>query len=201
MCGRFTLTKKDPRQIALELGVDPDAFVDYRPRYNIAPTDPHWIVRDKYEQRQLLPATWGLVNTWAKDAKRAVRPDQCAARDAREDAGVPRGIPEAALHHSRRRVLRVDRPEGRTPAGLVPSRGRWPDLFAGLTSPGSRSRSEWQRTFTIVTTDANGLMAPIHDRMPVVLDRRQPRCLALPEGTDDVEDSSQSCLSRPPTIS
>jgi len=71
MYGRFTLTKKDPAQLALELGGDAEAFVGYRPRYNIAPTDPHWIMRVKYEDRELLPAKWGLVNSWAKDAKRA----------------------------------------------------------------------------------------------------------------------------------
>lgn len=45
MCGRFTLTRENPAQLALELGVDAETFVGYRPRYNIAPTDPHWIVR------------------------------------------------------------------------------------------------------------------------------------------------------------
>ena len=56
MCGRFTLTEKDPAQLALELGVDAAVLKGYRPRYNIAPTDPHWIVRTKYEDRELLPA-------------------------------------------------------------------------------------------------------------------------------------------------
>jgi hypothetical protein len=40
-----TLTEKDPRQLALELGVDATALEGYRPRYNIAPTDAHWILR------------------------------------------------------------------------------------------------------------------------------------------------------------
>ncbi len=34
----------------------------YRPRYNIAPTDPHWIMRVSLEDRELLQAKWGLVN-------------------------------------------------------------------------------------------------------------------------------------------
>ncbi len=56
MCGRFTLTWRDSQQLALELGVSADALEGYRPRYNIAPTDQHWIVRAKYEDRELLPA-------------------------------------------------------------------------------------------------------------------------------------------------
>src|SRR5438552_16957547 len=46
MCGRFTLTKRDFQELTRMLGVDPaDYGGKYRPRYNIAPTDPHWIVR------------------------------------------------------------------------------------------------------------------------------------------------------------
>ena len=73
MCGRFTLTRKDPAQLALELGVTAESLDGYRPRYNIAPTDQHWILRVKYEDRELLPAGWGLVNSWAKDKKRAAQ--------------------------------------------------------------------------------------------------------------------------------
>src|SRR3972149_6450235 len=73
MCGRFTLTYRERERLAEELGVNVEQIpaAEYRPRYNIAPTDPHWIVRLRYEERQLLPVKWGLVNSWAKDAKRA----------------------------------------------------------------------------------------------------------------------------------
>ena len=73
MCGRFTFSRRDAEELALELGVSLESLRDYRPRYNIAPTDQHWIVRIKYEDRELLPAKWGLVNFWAKDAKRAAQ--------------------------------------------------------------------------------------------------------------------------------
>ena len=58
MCGRFTLAIEDQEQLAKLLGADADAFLQhqYRARYNIAPTDEHWIVRVKREQRELLPA-------------------------------------------------------------------------------------------------------------------------------------------------
>ena len=50
--------------LAEMLGVDPYSIPeDYRPRYNIAPTDPHFIVTSKYEQRNAIDARWGLVNS------------------------------------------------------------------------------------------------------------------------------------------
>ena len=71
MCGRFTLSRQDAIELAAELGVPVDSLPNYRPRYNIAPTDQHWILRTKFEERQVLPALWGLINSWAKDRKRA----------------------------------------------------------------------------------------------------------------------------------
>jgi len=71
MCGRFTLTRQDRISLARELGVPVGQLPEdkYRPRYNIAPTQKHWIVRMEYEEREMLPARWGLVNHWAKDPK------------------------------------------------------------------------------------------------------------------------------------
>src|SRR3954469_11411275 len=73
MCGRFTLTYRDRDRLSEELGIPLEQIPveEYRPRYNIAPTDPHYIVRLRLEDRELMEAKWGLVNFWAKDAKRA----------------------------------------------------------------------------------------------------------------------------------
>jgi len=73
MCGRFTLTHREARALAAELGVSVDDLLGYRPRYNIAPTDDHWIVRTRYEDRQVLPAKWGLINFWMTDRKQAFK--------------------------------------------------------------------------------------------------------------------------------
>jgi putative SOS response-associated peptidase YedK len=71
MCGRFTITRRDGNSLAAELGVPADSFVDYRPRYNVAPTQKHFIVRIKYENREVIPATWGLIRSGSKDASMA----------------------------------------------------------------------------------------------------------------------------------
>lgn len=172
MCGRFTLTRKDFRQLAAELDAvfDEQAAKLYRPRYNVAPTDQHWIIRTKREERQLLPATWGLINSWAADARGAARqinarsesaPTRPAFRDAFESrrCAVPAdGFFEWLGAKQARRPLWFHAPDG----GLI--------LFAGLyESWQNPADQQWRRTFTILTTSANGTVEPVHDRMPVIL--------------------------------
>lgn len=172
MCGRFTLTRTDFRSLAAELDAafDDSVAALYRPRYNIAPTDQHWIVREKQEQRQLLPAKWGLVNSWAHDAKGAARQinarsDSALSRPAFRDAfekrrcAVPAdGFFEWTGAKEARRPMWFHAPDG----GLM--------LFAGLYESWRDPKTEaWMRTFTILTTDANKTVEPVHDRMPVIL--------------------------------
>ena len=67
MCGRFTLSYTERERLSEELGVPTEQIpAEYQARYNIAPTDLHYIVRLRNEERQLLPAKWGLVNTWQR---------------------------------------------------------------------------------------------------------------------------------------
>jgi putative SOS response-associated peptidase YedK len=69
MCGRFTLTWDEWRRVVYELGADDGEALaaSYRPRFNIAPSDEHFIVTSEYERRKLRRARWGLVNRWATD--------------------------------------------------------------------------------------------------------------------------------------
>jgi putative SOS response-associated peptidase YedK len=171
MCGRFTLTWQQRQKLAEELGVNPEEIndADYRPRWNIAPTDSHWIVRMRYEERTILPAKWGLVNAWAKDAKRAAKQINARAetvhtsnafREAFEKRRciVPAdGFYEWEGAGASRRPIWFHREDG----GLI--------YFAGLYESWQPQPEQWQRTFTIITTDPNSLVAPIHDRMPVIL--------------------------------
>ena len=73
MCGRFTLTWEEWRQVANALGVqdERDMAARYRPRFNIAPTDEHFIVTSEFERRKSQSARWGLVNRSARDNSRA----------------------------------------------------------------------------------------------------------------------------------
>ena len=171
MCGRFTLTWEQKEKLAAELGVLPEEIddADYRPRWNIAPTDPHWVMRMRYEERTMMPAKWGLVNVWAKDAKRAAkqinaRAETLHSSNAFRDAFEKRRciVPADGFYEwegagATRRPVWFHREDG----GLL--------YFAGLYESWQPQPEQWQRTFTIVTTEPNALMMPIHDRMPVIL--------------------------------
>jgi putative SOS response-associated peptidase YedK len=169
MCGRFTLTY-EVEQLAAELGVPPETLLDYRPRYNVAPTDPHWIVRARYEDREALAARWGLVNFWMKDRKQAFKNINARAETIQKTRSfreafkerrcvVPAdGFFEWTGAKDARKPIWFHRPEG----GLI--------YFAGLYESWRPSPDEKERTFTIITTEPNSLVEPIHDRMPVILE-------------------------------
>src|ERR1035441_907091 len=169
MCGRFTITRRDGNSLAAELGVAADSFVDYRPRYNVAPMQKHFIIRIKYENREVIPATWGLVKSGAKDASMAAkcinaRSETVEARPAFRDA-----------FHKRRCVVPADGffewtgpKTARKPTWFHREDSRLV-LFAGLYEAWQKEPSVWETTFTIITTAANAVVASYHDRMPVIL--------------------------------
>jgi putative SOS response-associated peptidase YedK len=170
MCGRYVLSQ--PAEVLDEyFEVDPSASPEggIEPRYNIAPTQEAPIVRSDGERRTLSLARWGLVPYWAKDSKIGNR--LINARS--ETAGTKPAYREALR---RRRCL-------------VPADGfyewkkvgkaRQPYLFrhrAGLPLGIAGLWERWHdgpltlETFTLLTTAANEVLAPIHDRMPVILE-------------------------------
>lgn len=169
MCGRFTMTDEQLEPLARDLGVPVESLPHTRPRFNIAPTDEHFIVRVKAEQAELLEARWGLVNSWAKDEKRAAQQINARAETLTTKPGfrqafetrrciVPAdGFYEWTGPKEDRQPLWFHRPQG----GLL--------YFAGLYESWRPGPDQWQRTFTIVTTGANELVSPFHDRMPAIL--------------------------------
>ena len=170
MCGRFTLSTADERAIEEELGVLRGSLPStYRPRFNIAPTDEHFIVRQKYEDREIVPAKFGLINHWTEPGKKAAgqinaRAEGIDKRPAfrgafeRGRCVVPAdGFFEWTGPKDERRPLWFHRPNGK----LV--------LMAGLYESWSPQVDTKQRTFAIVTTRSNKQMEQFHDRMPVIL--------------------------------
>jgi len=173
MCGRFTLTIEDRELIAALLGVALDDVVDsWQPRWNVAPMQEHLIVRPTVggEDRELVRATWGLVNTWDRDRNGAARQinarsesveDRPAYREAFRTTRciVPAdGFYEWTGDRESRRPFWFHRPDD----GLVLFAG----LFAEAQLPGEVRPTT---TFTIITTPASGAVSQIHDRMPAIL--------------------------------
>jgi putative SOS response-associated peptidase YedK len=173
MCGRFTLTVNHLAQVAgqLDAWLEPSHAESYRPRFNVAPTDRHWIVREQAGRRELIPAEWGLINPWARGKAHAARPINLRA----ETLATKPGFRDA--YRSRRCIVPAD--------GFYEWRGakgdREPIWFhapdraliwlAGLYQCSTDPKAgESHETFAIVTTRANELVAPIHDRMPVMIE-------------------------------
>ena len=173
MCGRFTITEADAALLAEELGVPVESLpAEYRPRYNLAPTDPHFLVRMNDETREVRAARWGLVNAWAKDAKGAARQINARAETVattpafREAYARRRCIVPASGFYEWERIGKERHPSyfSRADGQLM--------LFAGLHESWQLEPGVWQRTFTVITTSANGVVGVLHDRMPVILEDR-----------------------------
>jgi putative SOS response-associated peptidase YedK len=172
MCGRFTLTESDRVLLAGRLGIAADALADYRPRYNIAPLQGHFVITTAYENRKLLNAKWGLVPHWAKNVSRAAQSINAKA----ETVEVKPTFGEA--FRRRRCVVPADgfyewtgTKDARRPLWIHRHDGE-PLLFAGLYETWQPKAEQAETTFTILTCAPNSLIAPIHNRMPVILSDR-----------------------------
>jgi putative SOS response-associated peptidase YedK len=167
MCGRFTITVA-PAEVArvLELAEVPA----FRPRYNAAPTQSILAARvDQQGRREAVFLRWGLVPHWADDVAIAHR--LINARS--ETAAVKPSFREAL--RKRRCVIPADgffewQKDGKR---RLPFRFRRPDgslfLLAGLWEQRERPGEEPLETCTILTTEANAVVRPLHDRMPVIV--------------------------------
>ena len=171
MCGRYTLTSKGD-EVALLFDLSDIPSVP--PRYNIAPTQEAAVV--------LVPAAgaprhldflrWGLVPYWADDPKIGNR-----MINARSE-GVADKPSYRSSFRKQRCLIPTDgfyewKKEGKLKQPYhIRRKDRHPFAFAGLWSRW-RPKEEGSQpldTFTILTTDANDLIRPLHDRMPVILD-------------------------------
>jgi putative SOS response-associated peptidase YedK len=172
MCGRMTLTTKSIADVVDELlaEVSPADAELYRPRFNVAPSDRHWIIERKSGKRVLLPALWGYLAS-----------GRALINVRGEGLSSGKGFREA--FRARRCVVVSDGflewNQAKTPfwyhradGGLV--------LLAGLCQPASDDPgvSSLPPTvgasparFAVITTRPNHLVSEVHNRMPVVLER------------------------------
>jgi putative SOS response-associated peptidase YedK len=183
MCGRYTSTSS-LADLAKVFEVDEVRTEPLPPRYNVAPSLEVYAVavrgrgdRDKGPRRALGTFRWGLVPSWAKDpsvGNRMInaRAEGVATKPAFRGALARRRclIPADAFYEWQRRTGSDGRPAGKLPYAVRRRDGQ-PMAFAGLWEVWHPPDSDGEplRTCAIVTTAANDLMAPIHDRMPVVL--------------------------------
>lgn len=174
MCGRIT-QKSDLTRLGL--GLTTVTFVaplPSAPRYNGAPGQDHWVIRQhpKTGERTLDRLWWGLVPYWVKDASGGRKPINAKAETVAS-------LPAFRDAYARRRCLlpvdnffewmatkggKANQPyavamKSSEPFALAA-------IWEGWKRPGT---DEWVRTFAVITTTTNEMMAQIHDRMPVII--------------------------------
>ena len=171
MCGRFTATKVDMRQIADRFGVSESAVpAETLGRFNVCPTEQVLGVCEGGEARSL---RWGLVPPWARTLRAGPEPI-----NARAETLLDKRLFAPLLARADRRCLvvadgwyewlRPERPRGeRIPFRYTVDGGAL-YAFAGLWDE-NRVDGERLASVTLLTTAANSVCAPVHDRMPCVL--------------------------------
>jgi putative SOS response-associated peptidase YedK len=212
MCGRF-VQASSPELLVERFGVDELAAPRHEPSYNVAPRATVYAVRDRAEddrrRRYLSELRWGLIPSWAKDPKVGDRMINARAESLADKPAYERAfrrhrclVPAEGFYEWQRRgsgkqpmfihrrdgepmafaglwAARRDRGEG----GFADPRGT-----AGARDGDSQKRvdpdGEWLRSCDIVTTSANDTVAPLHDRMPVVLEERDWERWLDPEAGD-----------------
>jgi putative SOS response-associated peptidase YedK len=214
MCGRFTSTSP-MSALAEAFAVDEVTAESLAARYNVAPTQPVPVVavrrgRDGNVPRRVLGTMrWGLVPSWARDPSVGSR-----MINARAEGIADKPAYRSALLR-RRCIIPADGfyewqtlgpgPDGRKRAKLpwvIRRADGAPMAFAGLWETW-RDRSDPDavplRTAVIITTSANEALAPIHDRMPAVLD---PSSWAtwLDPAVDDRDTVEALLVTAPPSL-
>ncbi len=171
MCGRFTLSQPlDAIASTFNLTQIPPL----EPRYNIAPTQlvPAVLSAPEQSKKQLQMLRWGLIPSWAKDAAIGAK-----LINARSETVSEKPSFKAAF--KRRRCLIIadgfyewQRQEGKKQPYYFRMQSGQIFAFAGLWEHWKSPDEQTTTSCTILTTEANDLLRPIHDRMPVILEEK-----------------------------
>lgn len=169
MCSLYEVpTPKNQLKVRFRLNASPEGFEGR----DIRPTNQAPIIHVAEGQRIATLARWGLIPSWAKDETIARHTFNARAETIAEKPSFRAAfkrhrciVPASAFYEwqaipgqTKKQRLRFETSD-RQALGLAGLRERW-------KRPGTEEIVE---SYTIITTSANGFMAPIHDRMPVLL--------------------------------
>lgn len=199
MCGRYTLTSSDQRRLGSRFQVPLDGIDGGLERFNVAPTQEVLTVHDAPEGdgRKAILARWGLVPVWAKDLKAGYK-----MINARAEGLLKSRAYGPLVKKKQHRCLiitdgfyewmKAEKPkEPRQPVRFTVDGGE-PFAFAGLTAT-RQWEGEPLTSCTIVTTSANRVVEPVHDRMPVILPSAEAESAWL-EGDLSPEEAVSLCV-------
>ncbi len=173
MCGRFALIA-DSEELAEQFDLPLAAAMPnaaFMPRYNIAPTQPVTAVRHHHDQREITFFKWGLVPSWSKDPKIGSRMINARSETVAEKPSFRAPfkrrrciIPASGFYEWQKTA------DGKQPIYIHPTDDTTFAL-AGLWESWHSPDGGEIETCTILTVSPNELMAPIHNRMPVILEK------------------------------
>lgn len=168
MCGRFTLKQT---AAALAQAFELETVPDLAAQYNIAPTQMIATVLHKPEsdRREFQQLRWGLIPSWSKDPSIGAKLINARAETVAEK-------PSFRSAFKRRRCLVLadgffewQKKQNKKQPFYFRLQNEKPFAFAGLWEKWESASGEEIASCTILTTAANELLEPIHDRMPVIL--------------------------------
>jgi putative SOS response-associated peptidase YedK len=166
MCGRYALTSP-PAVLAERFHLLWTPEVE--PHYNIAPSQTIPVVRETGQGRELAFLRWGLIPSWAKEASIGMKlinargetlPDKPAFRSAYRQRRCL--IPADAFYEWKAVA-------GRKQPYCIRMRDEAPFGMAGLWERWKAPDGQMVESCTIVTVDANALIAELHERMPLIV--------------------------------
>jgi putative SOS response-associated peptidase YedK len=172
MCGRFA--RRSTQEVLADwFGVPLEEMPWFAPTFNAAPQSTQPVVRLSRDTgaRQFALARWGLIPFWARDPKFGystinARAEEVLTKPAFREAFKQRRclVPADAFYEWQDVDARTKRPYA------IALRSGTPYAFAGLWETWKSGQGERLESFTIITTDPNQLMEPLHDRMPVIVE-------------------------------
>lgn len=168
MCGRYSLTRMQGLTKRFLVQEDRAAAESLEPLFNLAPTEAAPIIVESEGRRLAVSALFGLIPFWAKDVKIAYSTINARAETVAEKPAFREAFKK------RRCLVPADgyfewQAEGKVKLPWrVVMKDRGPFAFAGLWDRWKGQHGE-VLSFSIITTDTNGLTAKFHERMPVIL--------------------------------
>jgi putative SOS response-associated peptidase YedK len=176
MCGRY-VRRSDKQRITEHFHIHGPSVPDFGPSYNVAPQTFQPVIRLNRDtgEREIVLMRWGLVPYWSKDAKIGLRTINAKAETIttapafREAFKYRRClVPADAFYEWQKIDAKVKQPfaiamKDGTPYAFAGLWEKWKDRAAGEAE---------LLTFTVITTDPNEIIEPLHDRMPVIIPER-----------------------------
>jgi putative SOS response-associated peptidase YedK len=189
MCGRFAQTTK-PKNIAEKLQIQLKVGLEeFQPRYNVAPSSMVPCVRVPYGETKpvLENLKWGLIPSWAKDPKIGFKLANARAETVAE-------LPSFRSAFKKQRCLvpidgfyewnQATQPKQ---PYYFSVKSKEPFYLAGLWEFWQPPTGKVLQTFTLITTKPNTVVAPVCDRMPVILDEKDFEPWLNPQNQDTAQ--------------